>query len=590
MSKINEPTTLNPTCKIKCGRMTLSLDQQTEKAHWVLRDSWSDSLLMRVDQLSLLTPQIDGQCDPTVDGEVHQNDDGHLLIRFKPQEWGHHEITMVPIPRENAVDITMHVYPSRDASLETMHCFSADTGMNFHQLINYRNRHCSQEVWPELLLGGKECQTDTTSRDWQFAPHPTLFHFKRSDLYLSWGTMQLPVGTFGMHFSASKFQVNDWYVDFGGQGNGHPLKTGKRFSTATFRLRLSEQSDPYAAYTDWGRMLVETGQIPGQDKRAQSQQDWWLAPLYCTWIDQCNLASYMPQTELQEQVNTCNHATRTSLNTQMVRKAVKVIKDNELPFEAILLDEGWHKARGIWEPHPDRFADLRSFVDELHEQGFKVVIWWAWPEIEKAAESQIDPAWLMGQGKRNRHKCLMYDFSDPNVQGNYLKPLYRKLFSDEPGCYNLDGIKTDFQADKIHADMPLADVSWRGEESYLYQMHKLFYTTLKEIKPDAVHIGCAGHYWLARYIDINRTYDVHSSNVMEQANRARMLLSTTNHCSVAYDFHNYLDHLEEYFDSAAELGCSIEVGNVLTCKADPLTPSRDADQAYLNRLVAKLNG
>jgi alpha-glucosidase (family GH31 glycosyl hydrolase) len=272
-----------------------------------------------------------------------------------------------------------------------------------------------------------------------------------------------------------------------------------------------------------------------------------------------------------------------------VRDAVAVIRDNNLPFKTVLLDEGWHRARGIWEPHPDRFADMRSFVDELHQQGFKVVIWWAWPEIEKSAESEMDPKLLMGQGKRNRHDALMYDFSNPVVQQEYLKPLFEKLFSDAPGCYNLDGIKTDFQADKIHADMPLTDDSWRGEENFLFRMHELFYTMLKSIKPDAVHIGCAGHYWLSQFIDINRTYDIHSSNVIEHETRARMLMSTTNDCPVAYDFHNFLDYLEDYFDSAARLGCSVEVGNVLTCQADPISPVQKADASYWQRLADKLN-
>jgi hypothetical protein len=272
----------------------------------------------------------------------------------------------------------------------------------------------------------------------------------------------------------------------------------------------------------------------------------------------------------------------------MVRKAVKVIRDHNLPFKTVLLDEGWHNARGDWEPHPDRFPEMRKLVDELHAQGFKVVIWWAWPEIEKAAEASIDPTLLMGNGKRNRHGCLMYDFSNPVVQEQYLKPLFTMLFSDAPGCCNLDGIKTDFQADKIHADMLLTNQSWRGEENYLYQMHKLFYTTLKSIKPDAVHIGCAGHYWLAPYIDINRTYDVHSSNVQEHICRAKMLHSTTFDAPVAFDFHNFMENLEAYFDAAKAMHCSVEVGNVLCTRQNVFTPAESADASYLQQLAAKL--
>jgi hypothetical protein len=66
-------------------------------------------------------------------------------------------------------------------------------------------------------------------------------------------------------------------------------------------------------------------------------------------------------------------------------------------------------------------------------------------------------------------------------------------------------------------------------------------------------------------------------------------MSTTNDCPVAYDFHNFLDYLEDYFDSAARLGCSVEVGNVLTCQADPISPVQKADASYWQRLADKLN-
>lgn len=587
--KPSTQTHRNPLCPIHTGQLCLTLDQTSQQPHWHLRDSRTQSLLMRIENLSILTPQVDGHLNPSINGEMLNVGEDGWRLRFDQQDWGYHEISIQPVPAEDALDITMHLHPSRDGQLEALHCFGPNTAMNFHQLINYRNRHHTAEVWPELLLGDKQCQTDTTSRDWQFAPHPTLFHFKRDDMYLSWGTMQLPIGTFGMHISLKKYVVQQWYIDYGGIGHGQELKAGQCFTSPTFRLRFSQQPDPYAAYADWGRMLVQAGKIPDPSERAQTQQAWWLAPLYCTWIDQCFLASYKPAEELQEQANTANHMTRRVLNTEMVRQAVAVIRKNNLPIKTILLDEGWHRGRGIWEPHPDRFADLRSLVDELHEQGLKVVVWWAWPEIEKYAEMEINPKWLMGQGKRNRHGCLMYDFSNPSVQHQFLKPLFHKLFSDAPGCCNLDGIKTDFQADKIHADMPLIDDSWRGEENYLYRMHELFYTTLKSIKPDAVHIGCAGHYWLAKFIDINRTYDVHSSNVVEHENRARMLLSTTTQCPVAYDFHNFLDFFEEYFDSADRLGCSVQIGNVLTCQRDPLSQAQQADESYWRILAEKLH-
>ncbi len=166
--------------------------------------------------------------------------------------------------------------------------------------------------------------------------------------------------------------------------------------------------------------------------------------------------------------------------------------------------------------------------------GFRVVVWWNWAEIQP--EASVNPDHLMSGGKRNRHGAQMRDYSNPRTQQEYLKPLFHQMFSSDPGCYDLDGVKTDFLADKVHADMPLYDESWRGEENYFVQVTRLFYEEMKRHKPDAVHIGCAGNYWLAQHTDINRTYDISSGNWFDHETRAQMLLATTPGCPVAYDF------------------------------------------------------
>ena len=307
---------------------------------------------------------------------------------------------------------------------------------------------------------------------------------------------------------------------------------------------------------------------------------WWQAPLYCTWIDQSFAAQGMPSADLAEQTAESALPTRTVFTEKMVRDAVEVIKREKLPFKTILLDEGWHVGRGHWEPHPDRFPDLRKLVDDLHADGFKVVVWWNWVEIEKAVEHRMDPAHLLASGKRNKHGCIMRDYSSSKTQEEYLKPLFHKLFSSDEGCYDLDGVKTDFQADKVHADMPPSDPAWRGEEMTFYQVYKLFYAEMKKHKSDAVHIGGAGNYWLAEFIDINRTYDIFSSNYLEHENRARMLMATTPGCPVAYDFHNHVENLDAYLESAKALGASVEIGNLLTTKQDIFSDPEPATPDY----------
>jgi len=240
-----------------------------------------------------------------------------------------------------------------------------------------------------------------------------------------------------------------------------------------------------------------------------------------------------------------------------------------------------------WRPHPDRLPNLRGLVDELHGLGFKVMVWWNWAEI--APHADVDPRYLAGEGKwTNKHGARWRDYSDPRVREEYLKPLFRTLLSSEPGCYDLDGVKTDFLADKVHPETPLADPSWRGEETYFRKVTECFYAEMRRHKADALHLGCAGNYWLAEFNDLNRTYDVHSSNWMEHEERGRMLACTSPGTPVSYDMMTCTENTERWFESARRTGAAVEIGNVLMVRDDVFSAARPADAAYYALLRAGL--
>lgn len=424
--------------------------------------------------------------------------------------------------------------------------------------------------------------TSTYSDDWQFAPHPTIIGFTKLDTALFIGALDLPQA-FGLQLKVSDYRVDACYLDYGEGKHGLSLKADETFTSPTIRIFVRRDLDPYQMYAEFGKMLIAEQRIP--DPADKPREAWWQAPLYCTWIDQCFEAQGLPAADLAEQTAESALPTRTVFSEQMVRDAVAVIQREKLPIKTILLDEGWHVGRGHWEPHPDRFPDLRKLVDDLHADGFKVVVWWNWVEIEKAVEHLIPHDQLLAGGTRNKHGCIMRDYSAAPTQA-YLKSLFHTLFSSDEGCYDLDGVKTDFQADKVHPDLPPNDPSWRGEEMTFYQIYKLFYGEMKRHKPDAVHIGCAGNYWLAEFIDINRTYDIFSSNYVEHESRARMLLATAPGCAVPYDFHNHVENLDAYLASARKLGASIQIGNLLKTKQDIFCEPEPAPAAYYATLRA----
>lgn len=145
-----------------------------------------------------------------------------------------------------------------------------------------------------------------------------------------------------------------------------------------------------------------------------------------------------------------------------------------------------------------------------------------------------------------------------------------RMFSSEPGCYDLDGVKTDYQADKIHFDLPAEDPAWRGEETYFRHLYALFTSEMRKYKPDAQHCGCAGNWFLAEYMDLNRTYDVAGDNPREHENRAKMLMATAPGVLPVYDMQHFgcRTTFAEWLASAHGLGVPVHVGNLFEMNDD----------------------
>ncbi len=482
---------------------------------------------------------------------------------------------------DDSIDFRCEFRSVSDCQLNDIRFFPEGTIVTAYNLVNFRNRHHTPEVWPELLTG-QEIRTDTYSGDWQFAPHPTMFIFRKLKSHLFFGSLDLPK-SFGMYLDMKNYKVKNWSLDYGSFPDGQMLAAGELFRSPTMRLFIRKSKTVYDVIDEFVSMLVRSGRIP--DPSGKITHPWWREPLYCTWLDQVLRASCVPPEALQEQVAECMAPTRKVFDEQMVREAAGIIKREKLPFRTILLDEGWHVARGQWEAHPTRFPNLRGLVDELHAAGIKVMVWWNWAEIEKTAV--VDPAHLMAGGRPNRHGCRVRDYSLTSTQEEYLKPLFHKFFSSDKGSYDLDGVKTDFLADKVHPNMSPADPSWRGEENYFYHVSRLFYKEMLKYKDDAMHMGCCGNYWLAEFMDTNRTYDVHNNNYLEHEERGRMLKHTASGTIVSYDLLITLENLEKYAASAKKNNAAIQIGNLLHVQDDKFSEIRPADEIYY-RVLRKI--
>ena len=62
-------------------------------------------------------------------------------------------------------------------------------------------------------------------------------------------------------------------------------------------------------------------------------------------------------------------------NQEGVLEYARGILENGLPAGIIMIDDTWQEDYGKWEFHPGRFHDPKSMCDQLHQMGFKVMLW-----------------------------------------------------------------------------------------------------------------------------------------------------------------------------------------------------------------------
>lgn len=62
-------------------------------------------------------------------------------------------------------------------------------------------------------------------------------------------------------------------------------------------------------------------------------------------------------------------------NQEDILKYAHSILDNGFPPGVLMIDDTWQEDYGNWNFHPKRFPHPKKMMDELHQMGFKVILW-----------------------------------------------------------------------------------------------------------------------------------------------------------------------------------------------------------------------
>ena len=150
---------------------------------------------------------------------------------------------------------------------------------------------------------------------------------------------------------------------------------------------------------------------------------------------------------VQPQYNTWIELTYNQ-NQQDIMTYAKGIVENGYPTGVLMIDDNWQKYYGNFEFRPDRFPDPKGMMKELHDMGFKVMLWIC-PFVSPDSAEYRDLAakgYLVKDAHRdgpaivewwNGHSAV-YDLSNPEAM-EYFKSILVGMQEE----YGVDGFKFD---------------------------------------------------------------------------------------------------------------------------------------------------
>ncbi len=223
-------------------------------------------------------------------------------------------------------------------------------------------------------------------------------------------------------------------------------------TTVRIDRRAIERCEATRSAMDWyGSMGYRNSSVPEAAYDA----------VYSTWY------SYMQDIKARDILKECRLAKKMGMDT-------------------LIVDDGWqnrdivrdYATCGDWQPAPNRFADMRRFVDEVHKLGMRVMLWFSVPFV----------GWKSDNYKRFEGKYL---YALEHVQTEILDPRYPEVrrflvdtYADAVEKWNLDGLKLDF-IDRFKSNgIVTAEMDHSSVEDAVETLLREITDTLKKLRSD----------------------------------------------------------------------------------------------------------
>lgn len=288
-------------------------------------------------------------------------------------------------------------------------------------------------------------------------------------------------------FTYNPVPGHNWHTSFflSTDQDGHTSVDGEWTAPHIIGYGADDEFEAMRKYTDY---YFASG--IAKQKKQQVPPKFWHGPIACGWIEQ--FARYYD----------LNIGPVDLACEKVYEDYVERLHKAGLYPRCLIIDDKWQSEYAIDIANPDKFPDLRAFVDRRHAEGIHTMTWFKIfdPEGIKDEEACVT---TQRSGKR-------VDPSHPSFLKILDDALYRILSSDE-GCYDCDGIKIDY-AFQISIGKEFKSYSGKYGVELLYDFMEHIYTTAKKIKPEAI-INCSPcHPYFAHICDQGRLHDYDGSN------------------------------------------------------------------------------
>jgi len=253
-------------------------------------------------------------------------------------------------------------------------------------------------------------------------------------------------------------------------------------------------------------------------------------------------------------------------------------KVSEMGYVWATLDDGWQTAEGDWYLNPKRFPDgdkdMKKFVDEIHKNHLKAMLWWAPLAVDPGTDLiKNHPEYLLLNKDGSKRDITWWDsyYTCPAYEPviEYFTNILQKILGD----WGFDGLKIDGQ--HLNGVPPCYNKAHHHlypEESVekLPEFYKALYEAAMKINPNAViqicPCGTAYSFYNLHYMNQSVASDPTSSWQVRLKGKTIKALMGNN----APYFGDHVELSDGGSDFASTLGVGGIVGTKFTYPTDHL--------------------